>query len=256
MGHPMNHTQQLLRVYRVDQRIEGLQSRLKAAEQFLGNQERQLSKLSQRATSLESQLRQVRAVQADEEGEVERLSVRIADLKEQMNAAASNKEYQAFLSEVKNLETKRREHEDLALAHMEKAQEIETELQSSQSASEERTKVRDHAEGDRSARAQEIREKVEELKRERAELAAEVPADLLRTYEQLWKERGDEAMAPLEIVDHRRHEYICGSSMMSVPVEVANSLLRGQFTLSPNNGCILYLTEETAEAMAPAESRK
>lgn len=57
-------------------------------------------------------------------------------------------------------------------------------------------------------------------------------------------------MAPLEIIDRKRHEYICGSSMMAVPVEIAASLIQGKLTISPNDGCILYLTEEVEEELS------
>jgi hypothetical protein len=39
---------------------------------------------------------------------------------------------------------------------------------------------------------------------------------------------------------------------MSVPVEVAASLIQGKLTISPNDGCILYLTEEDEETLADA----
>jgi hypothetical protein len=63
-------------------------------------------------------------------------------------------------------------------------------------------------------------------------------------------------MAPLEVVDRRRHEYICGSTMMSVPMETAMSLMSGKLTLSPNDGCILYLTEEVAESLTTTKSKR
>ena len=40
--------------------------------------------------------------------------------------------------------------------------------------------------------------------------------------------------------------------MMSVPVEVAASLIQGKLTISPNDGCILYLTEEDEETLSDA----
>ena len=60
----MTVTDKLLRVYRVDRKIEGLKSRLRGAERFLGQQNDQIATLEKRATVIDSQLRQLRAAQA------------------------------------------------------------------------------------------------------------------------------------------------------------------------------------------------
>ncbi|MBL4591279.1 MAG: hypothetical protein JKY96_04900, partial [Phycisphaerales bacterium] len=101
-------------------------------------------------------------------------------------------------------------------------------------------------------RSDEIADKLAELRTKRESLVSDVPADALRVYEVLLESRGEEAMAPLEIIDRKRHEYVCGSSMMSVPVEIAASLIQGKLTISPNDGCILYLTEAVEEELTGA----
>lgn len=245
----MTVTKKLLALFRVDKEIRGLSTRLNAAERFLGEQTRQLADIATRASSLEAQLRQLQAAAGNAEGESKRLEEKINGLREKMNAAQTNKEYKALLSEVNNLKEQRSSFEDEALGHMEKIEEIKGRLSELQSAKADREKVRSVAETDRQERADEIAGKLAELRAKRDELASEVPADALRIYEELLAQRGEDAMAPLEVVDRKRHEYICGSSMMSVPIEVASSLVQGKLTLSPNDGCILYLTEQTEEIL-------
>ncbi|MCC5823275.1 MAG: hypothetical protein LAT64_08220 [Phycisphaerales bacterium] len=252
----MTVTKKLLALFRVDKEIRGLSTRLNAAERFLGEQTRQLADIATRASSLEAQLRQLQAAAANAEGESKRLEEKINGLREKMNAAQTNKEYKALLSEVNNLKEQRSSFEDEALAHMEKIEEIKVRLGELQTAKAEREKVRSVAETDRQERADQIAGKLAELRAQREQLASEVPADALRIYEELLAQRGDEAMAPLEVVDRKRHEYICGSSMMSVPIEVAASLVQGKLTLSPNDGCILYLTEQTEEILVTSFVRR
>ena len=112
--------------------------------------------------------------------------------------------------------------------------------------------MRGVAETDRQKRADEIAGRLAELRAKRETLAVDVPKSALSIYEELLEARGDDAMAPMEIEDRKRHEYICGSSMMAVPVEVAASLMQGKLTVSPNDGCILYLTEEVQEELSKA----
>lgn len=252
----MDVTRKLLKVFRVDQQIRGLQSRLRGAERFLKEQVRQLADIETTRTSIQGQLRQLKASVANLELETKQIDQHIEELRDRMNQAKTNKEYKALLTEVNTFKERRGALDDNELGHLDKVEKLEAQLAELESAHAERTKMREVAEQDRQKREDEIRDRLEELKRQRAELVSDVPRDALDVYERLLTERGEDAMAPLEVVDRKRHEYICGSSMMSVPMETAMSLLSGKLTLSPNDGCILYLTEETADALAHSASKK
>lgn len=248
----MSVTNQLLSLFRVDIELKGLQDRLKAAERFLGEQTQKLADLGDQAESLNAQIRQLKATTSNAEGESERLRLRIDELREKMNSANTNKEYKALLSEVNNLKEQRAVHDEQAIEGLEKIEELNTKLKELEESKVDRDKVRGVAETDRQKRADEIAEKLAELRAKRETLVVDVPKSALVIYEELLESRGDDAMAPMEIVDRKRHEYVCGSSMMSVPMEVAASLMQGKLTLSPNDGCILYLTEEAEEELAKA----
>lgn len=248
----MSVTRQLLAVFRVDKEISGLQSRLTSAERFLTEQTKKLAEIGAQRESLSTQIRQLQASASNAEGESERIKVHIDELREKMNNSTSNKEYKALLSEVNNLKEQRSVFDEQALEQMEKIEELNARLAELQQANDEREKMREIAEKERQGRADEIAGKLAELRAKRAELIEGVPKDAVAIYEELLETRGEDAMAPLEIIDRKRHEYVCGSSMMSVPVEVAASLIQGKLTLSPNDGCILYLTEEDEEALAVA----
>ena len=245
----MSVTRQLLAVFRVDKEISGLQSRLTAAERFLTEQTKKLAEIGAQSESVSTQIRQLKASAANAEGESERIETHVDDLREKMNNAQTNKEYKALLSEVNNLKEQRSVFDDQALEQIEKVEELNTQLEQLEAAKAEREKMREVAENDRQQRADEIADKLAELRSKREELIDGVPKDALAIYEELLESRGEDAMAPLEIIDRKRHEYVCGSSMMSVPVEVAASLIQGKLTLSPNDGCILYLTEEAQEEL-------
>ena len=246
----MSVTSQLLAVFRVDKEISGLQSRLTAAERFLTEQTKKLAEIGTHSESMNTQIRQLKASASNAEGESERLKIHIDELREKMNNSTSNKEYKALLSEVNNLKEQRSVFDEQAIEQIDKIEELNTQFESLEGAKGERDKMRGVAESDRQQRADEIAGRLAELRAKREELIAGVPKDAMRIYDELLDSRGEDAMAPLEIIDRKRHEYVCGSSMMSVPVEVAASLIQGKLTLSPNDGCILYLTEEDSESLS------
>lgn len=253
----MNVTEKLLRVFRVDQQLQGLESRLRAAERFLEEQDRLLRELSGASESITAQLRQMQALVGDQEGEVARIDARIAHLREQMNTAKTNKEYQAFLVEVNTLKAERDRAEQAALEQMTKSDELKAELADLKQRTEERQRIRQVAFDDRDKRAEEISGRVSELKAERQKLAAEVPAETMTLYAELVRQRGDEAMAQVEEQDRRRHEMTCGSCMMSVPVETVSALISGlRIVRCVSCGCILFIDKELASALQPASSKR
>ncbi|MEM7623622.1 MAG: hypothetical protein AAF235_10530, partial [Planctomycetota bacterium] len=69
-------------------------------------------------------------------------------------------------------------------------------------------------------------------------MIGDVPSRVLGTYEALVERLEDEAMAPIEVQDRKRHEYTCGNCMMSLPVEAMSTLLgSGELTTCVSCGC-------------------
>ncbi len=253
----MNVTEKLLRVFRVDQQLAGLTSRLQGAERFLAEQTRQMEQIEANLSALAGQVRQLSATAADHEGEMKRLDERMAHLREQMNNAKTNKEYKAFLTEVNTLKADRDVAEQAALEHLTKLDEVKKQVAALEAQREERAKVKRVAAEDRDRKADEIRGRVAELQAERDRLAAEVPKDAMALYRELVRQHGDDAMAPLEEQDRRRHEYSCGSCQISLPVEAVNALLRGGApTRCVSCGCLLYIEKELAESLMAATSKR
>lgn len=246
----MTVTAKLVRVFQVDKQLRGLKSRLTAAERFLAEQVKQIEQLDAKKTSLEAQLKQMTVQAADSEGEGKRIEARSESLRSQMNAAGTNKEYKAFLSEVNTLKDQRDKLDTLVLDLMTKQESVKKQLGEIAVQREDREKVRKVADEDRTKRAAEIKERLEQLTAERTKLAADVPATVMSQFELLVSQRGDDAMAPVEEQDRKRHEYACGACMTFLPIELVNGLVsQGRLTRCASCGCILYIEEEVAKAI-------
>ncbi len=253
----MSVTEKLLRVFRVDQQLQGLESRLQGAEKFHDEQSRHLDSLQTKQRAVTGQLKQLQAQIGEQEVEIKAIDARIERLRDQMNNAKTNKEYKAFLVEVNTLKADRDGIEQAALEQMTKADELRKQQAELDAKVQERGKVRGVAASDRDKRADEIRDRVNELRAERTRLVVEVPGDALAIYEELLRKRADDAMAAVELQDRKRHEATCGSCMMSVPVETLSALIAGSKLIRcVSCGCILYLERETAEALQPAQSKR
>lgn len=252
----MDVTSKLLKVFLVDKQLRGLQTRLKGSEKFLTEQTALLNQIESKRSVLEGQIRQLTVTAADQEGEVKRLDARMETLREQMNSAQTNKEYKAILTELNTLKAERDRFEQGALEQMAKIDALQAQLSELVAQREERERVRVVAAQDCKTRAAEIKDRVDQLSAQRAEMAAQVPKSAMATLARLLEIRGDEAMARIEVQDRKRHEFTCGSCQMSLPIDAVSGLLvDGKLTPCVSCGCLLYIDEEAAKAMQPAGKR-
>jgi predicted nucleic acid-binding Zn-ribbon protein len=255
----MHVTAKLFKVFQVEKQLRGLQSRLRSAESFLSQQSKELQQIDTKRSTLDGQLKTLVAQASNNQGEVARLDAKLAAIREQMNSAQTNKEYQAFLTEVNNYKADRDRAETAALEQLAKVDEFKAQMAELDGKRGERDQVRTVAASDRDARAREIETQLRELKAKREELAADVPPEALATLNRLLTQRGEEAMASVEIQDRKRHEYTCGSCQMSLPVDAVNGLLtNGKITMCSSCQCLLFLDEEAMRALQPppAASRR
>jgi predicted nucleic acid-binding Zn-ribbon protein len=253
----MNVTAKLLSVFLVDKQFRGLRSRLAAAERFLAEQNKLIEQLDAKKASLDAQVRQITATASNFEGEMKRLDARMATIREQMDSAQTNKEYKAFLTEVNTIKAERDRQETSALEHMGKVEDLKKQLDDIIKQRTEREKVQAVAVSDRDQRSAEIKDRLTELQTQRDALAKELPKDTLVVFERLVQTRGDEAMAHIEEVDRKRHEYHCGSCMMALPIEAVNGLLvSGRLTRCASCQCILYISEELTKSMREPVSKR
>ena len=257
----MSVTEKVLRVFRADQQLGGLQGRLRAADTFLEEQTRLLAQIDAKRDAVTAQLRQAQASAANHEGEMARLDAKIETLREQMNNAKTNKEYKAFLTELSTFKADRSTSETAALEQMTKLDELKKQAAELEVQRAEREKVRKVASDERAKRAEEIKDRLSQLKAERAAMAKEVPADAMAVYTDLVHRLGDEAMGAVQELDRRRHEYSCGSCQMAVPVETVSSLIRGSTVNAPlvrcvSCGCLLYIEKEVADRLHPGQGKR
>ncbi|MGE3108450.1 MAG: zinc ribbon domain-containing protein [Phycisphaerales bacterium] len=252
----MSVTQQLLKLFQVDKQLRGLRSRLDAAERFVEQQTATSKELEERAASIAIQVKHLKASIANDEGEAARYGAKIDNLREQINSVKTAKEYTAGLAELNNYKELKTKHEDAAVESMAKLEQLEAQAVEIRGQRDERTKILAGAEADRSTREAEIKDRLEELKSQRAEVSQGIPKDALAILESLIKLRGDDAMAPVEVLDRRNLEYSCTGCMMTLPVETVSAMLAGKLTRCVSCSCIIFTEEEILPAKPAAKTKK
>ncbi len=252
----MSVTSKLLRLHRVDSQIRGLRSRVDSAERYLQQQQGLLKSIDAKREALKGQSRQLEATIANEENEVRSINERVERLREQLNTSKTNKEYSALLTEVSTFKAEASGIEERAIESMTRLDEIRRSIAALEGEHVERTKILGVARVDRDRKLGEVRERLEELERERAVAAEDVPAAALKVFDEQAASRDDEVMAPVEEHSRRHMEYACGSCQFILPIESVNRLLgKGDLTLCVNCRAILYVEEDIREAVASTAKR-
>ena len=252
----MTDTAKLLRVFRVDQQLRGLRTRLTAAESFAAQQEKLLNDLKSRHAAASAELKEARTKVASDESETASIDARIAKIREQMNQTKTNKEYSAFLSELNSLKEQKDAVETNELQQMQALESLQKTVDDLTTQINERQSIVERAKTDCQTKHDEIRDRLTELKSQRDTLAAEVAPASLRVLEELIAARGDDAMAPVEVIDRRSHEWNCGACMMALTVETINRLAKGGMTRCTHCQCVLFTEEENVASKSEPKEPK
>jgi len=247
----MGVTSKLLRYHRLERQLQGLRRRIASAERYLTQQSRLLANLEAQGEALLAQHRQLQAAIHNDETEIASLDEKAATLRETLNSVNTSKEYTALLTELNTHKADKERIEERVLERMTSLEELSEQQETLTAQREERVKVRGVAAEEVERRKADAADHIEELERECAIAAHDVPEEVLRTYQQEAERRHDEdVMAPLEEHNRKSMEYACGACQVLMPVEVISTLLgSGAVTRCVSCGVILYVQEDTREAI-------
>ncbi len=158
----------------------------------------------------------------------------ISRLKTQQYQTRKNDEFQAIGHEIERYENEIRKIEDEELELMIEADKLKADLgvEEKKAATVKESIARQTAALD--AKSKTLGSRLEELTKERAEIAGKIDEDLLGRFERLFKSKGDAVVVPLE------HE-VCTGCHMKVTTQTAHRAKAGKEIVSCDNcGRILY----------------
>lgn len=245
----------LLTLYNVDRQVRGLRGRVESAQIYLDLQTKQLREIELERSENDQQRKQRKSNIANIETETASIDVRIDELRKDLNKAVNDKQYSALLAEVNTIKERRKAFEDEELIEMTAAEELDQTAIAINDRAEERNKVLKVADKELETRKAEISERLTELELERQTAAAVIPSDTLATFDEIADDYEGEAMAAIEIIDHKRKEYSCTSCSLRLPLESVTTLLGTGESLVRCGSCdrILYLEAETRDLITPGK---
>ncbi len=210
---------QLARLQRMENEIRLVQGRLAGADGKIDRLEAAAREAEAGIAGQAESLEAIRKRYREMEGEAQMNADAVAKKKARLNTLKTNKEYQAMLREIDDLEKKNRSLDDEMLKMLEEIETAET-TRTEALAETERVKAEVAAAAAQvrtSARRDE--ERLAELEEERKAAAAELPAHLLAAFERTRERVSPPTMVPVTGPS-------CEGCNMNLPPQMRNELQR------------------------------
>ncbi len=198
------------------------------------NLEAQLAASAASVEALKQKARQVEIDRKKLELDVGTRAESITRLKTQQYQTRKNDEFQAMGHEIERYENEIRKIEDEELELMEQADKLKAELGADEKRAAMTKESISRQMTDLESKSKTLGSRLEDLTRERAELAAKIDEDLLSRFERLFASKGDAVVVALE------HE-VCTGCHMKVTTATAARVRAGKEIVSCEQcGRILY----------------
>jgi uncharacterized protein len=230
--HP--ELEQLLVLQDRQQKIKQIQTEVDTLPLQRKNLEEQLTVSVAGVETLKQKARQVEMDRKKLELDVGTRTETISRLRTQQYQTRKNDEFQAIGHEIERYENEIRKIEDEELELMVEADKLKADLvvEEKKSATVKESVARQK--GDLESKSKTLQSRLEELTKERAEIAGKIDEDLLSRFERLFKSKGDAVVVALE------HE-VCTGCHMKVTTQTAHRAKAGKEIVSCENcGRILY----------------
>jgi uncharacterized protein len=229
--------EQLLVLQDRQQKIRQIQNETKT----LPLQRRQLEEhLAASAAGLEAIKQKARQVEVDRkrmELDVGTRSTSIARLKTQQYETRKNDEFQALGHEIERYEKEIQQIEDQELELMEQADKLKAEIAAEEKKASAAKESITRQLSDLDVKGATLQTRLEELTKDRAEIAQKIDEDVRARFERLFASKGDAAIVALE------HE-VCTGCHMKVTTQTAVRVKGGKEIVSCEQcGRILYVAE-------------
>ena len=233
----------LRKLQKIEQDIAHVRSRIRVRNNAVNVQKRKIEKLEQDHASLCAQSLNRRKLADSLELDLKDRDAKVVSFRAGLNAARSNKEYAAILTQINTLKADSAKIEDRTLSVIQEVETLKAQADelAGQIAGEDKRLSEINEQSDQELTK--LNGMLEGLNKTRVEASADIPASSLSTFERISANYEGEAMAQIEI--HGRKDpytYICGGCFMSLSPEHANALsLRDEIRTCDNCGRILYI---------------
>ena len=230
-------TSALRDLHRIHRQLSDLRERLDRGPKQVKAKQAHVKQVETELEEIKARVKEAKMTADRKNVELKSGEAKIMDLEGKMNAANSNKEFQAFKDQIAAAKMANSVLSDEILEEFEKIDEVEKEAAEAQ----EKIKVAKEEANKLAAKvantAESIKADVVRLEQELKEAESGLPAEFRADYDRLVRGRGEDALAPVE-------GEVCGGCYQQLRANNMNDLFMGRAVFCGSCGRFLYLTED------------
>jgi hypothetical protein len=227
----------LRELHRIHRQLADLRERLERGPKQVKASKAGLAQQEQAEAVAKEAITRAKVAADEKQLQLKQRESRILDLKGKLNAATSNKEYQALKEQIGADEQANSVLADEILEALEKIDELQANLLQARErvakTKQELQKVQQRVQDQQATLESELARVTAELEVSEAK----IPAELKVEYRRLVKGRGENALAPVE-------GECCGGCFFTLTSQMMNELYMAKPVFCKNCGSLLYLPED------------
>jgi predicted nucleic acid-binding Zn-ribbon protein len=246
----LEQIRQLVALQRVDDAIHAVRTKLEMAPQEVDELKRRFSAHDEQRNRVLDKLQHLREQQKRLDSDIEDDSVRIKKSKSKLMQVANNREYQAVVREMDNMERLNRSREEERLVLLDEWNLQENSLKEVENAWKAVKEELEAKQATLDANLADADRKLHELEKNRSSTGSEVPAPILDRYEFIRRRLEHPVIVSVD-------SGICTGCHIAIPPQVYIELQRGQQILScPNCQRLIYWDRhfQDPDAVPPEEN--
>lgn len=239
----------LHRLQEIELQLTDLRQRLGSKQRSVRAHERRVSEIQQEVEKKRGATRE-KQIEADRYGlDIKASEERIAKLRVALNAAKTNKEYSALLSQLNTDKADTSKTEDRLLGLLSEIDAMRKGMAEDEECLRAEQSMVESLQRDATEYEAQQADRLKRLISERALAAEGIPPSALIAFERVAEHHEGEAMARVVQTNPRRQEFACSGCNMSVTLEQVNSIITRDDTMYCHTcGRILYLERSTGIA--------
>jgi len=230
-------TETLRTLHRVRQQLDDLNERLERGPRVVRAHQANVERLEAELQTLRDEALALRIATDDKQNQLASGETSVAKRRQQVQAASSNREFQALQDEIAAVEKTNEVLEIEILEALDKLDGYDQRIEQAVAAGAKSRQEAEKAAEDVAEQEPHIRGDIERLRGELQHCESDLPGDFRGTYQRVIRQKGEDALAPVQ-------GEFCGGCNQHVPVNMINDLMLSRPITCKACGRLLYLPED------------
>ena len=223
-------------LHRIHRQLTDLRERLDRGPKQIRATEKNVKHREEDLAKTKAEARALRMAADQKQLQLKSIEDKVKDLRRKLNAATSNREYQALLEQIAGHEMTNSVLSDEILEALEKVDAFQKNIAETEAALAAARQRTGEVRGEVSKHEPLLKADIARLEAELQQAEATLPQDICEMYQRVVRQKGEDALAAIE-------NQCCDGCNQQVPLNLVSQVMMGQPVFCKSCGRLLYMPE-------------